>query len=131
MERRFVIRSMRYPERQGDMVKWLCMSLGLSGNRDKNRIGVVLFRHLLENKSMSEEELARIAGVSRTTVAHHLMKMVMSGLATKKSGVYELSGNSLDEMLDDMKIDIISALERIKRIANEIDRSFMSRNSRS
>ncbi len=122
MERVFIIRQTRYPSEKDDIAEWLCHALGLTGKRDRNRVAVRLFRHLLMKKKASEEELAKVAGVSRTTVAHHLMKMVMSGLATKKSGVYELSGNSLDEMLDDMKLEIDSAIERIKRVARMMEK---------
>ncbi len=129
MDRSYTIKNMKYPA-GGDIdrdIEWLCVALGLSGKRDKNRVAVSIFKHVIRKGTVSEDELARILKVSRTTIAHHMEKMIMSGLVRKERGIYSLSGNSLEEMLEDMKADIISAIERIKRIAREIDRKYRLR----
>ncbi len=127
MRKKFIIIDEAYPKRPNDDIKWLCRVLGFSTQRDKSGLPVRILETILREERIGEKEMAERLGVSRTTISYHLEKMVLAGMIHKEKGTYFLAGNSLEEIIEDMKSDVLRTLERIKRISREIDRRFRLR----
>lgn len=107
-------------------IEWFCESLGLLGKRDKHKTGLRIFMILIESsknkKMVSVNEIAKRAGVTRTTVIHHLKTMKGAGLVVRKNGNYELRMRSLQKIVDEIKLDIERTLNTVREIAEDIDR---------
>ncbi|MFT4282842.1 MAG: winged helix-turn-helix domain-containing protein [Candidatus Woesearchaeota archaeon] len=121
-----IVRSVR-PKEDGvnDLLKWFGASLGLFSVRDKDsscfRIFIVLVNDLKESRGYSSDEIAHITGLTRGTVIHHLNKLIDSGLVLGADGRYFLKVNSLEELVDEVKQNVIKSLDNLQKIGSHID----------
>lgn len=122
------IKQLRLPEER-DLEKemeWLCQSLGIISERDRDRSSFKIF-HLLvnaakERRELTINEISEIVGLSRTSVVHHLKQMEESGIIFRRSGRVELREFTLYQLVDEIEKDFQRSLERIKKVAKEIDK---------
>ncbi len=107
-------------------VEWLCSSLGILSNRDKDNTSAKILELLLNNAKRSEpltsDDIAISLNIARSTALHHLEKYEASGIIIKDKG-YSLKASSIEEILDELELDIKRTLERMRKIAKEIDES--------
>jgi DNA-binding transcriptional ArsR family regulator len=122
------LRSVRQPteENLDKDIEWFCESLGLLGERDRNKTSLKIFRAILngskDERVVSIEEIAKKAEVSRTAAIHHLKIMKNAGLIIKEGSRYELRVRSLQKLVDEIGLDIERILNSIREIAEDIDR---------
>ncbi len=107
-------------------LQWLGSSLGLFGERDKDkscfRIFIELVKTTKHNTPLSSDELAEKLHLSRGTVVHHLHKLLDSGMVVSERKGYLLRNNSLQELMDEMEADMLRTFIELKKMAEEIDR---------
>lgn len=127
--KQITIRSLRQPREENaeNDIKWFCESLGLLGERDKEKTGLKIFKSILmaKDKGISADELSEKIKLSRTAVIHHVKMMMNSGLVIKERDVFELRTNNLQNIVDEIELDIERILKLIRDVAKDIDRKLM------
>ena len=127
---RINLRELKMPNsREGNIsekIEWICEALGLTNNRDKDKTSVKIMELLLnsskKNQAIRSEEISISLNIARSTALHHLEKYESSGIVIKRNG-FALKGNSMEEIIDEIELDIQRALKRIKKVARDIDKS--------
>lgn len=129
MIKQITIRCLKQPTegRAHKDIEWFCKSLGLLGERDKDKTGLKIFRSIIEagDNGITAEELSKKVNISRTAVIHHTKTMINSGLIVKEGGVFELRMRSLQKLVDEIKLDMERVLKSVREIAEDIDRELM------
>ena len=106
-------------------IDWFCESLGIFGERDKNKTSVSIFKKIINDsfkgKNASVDSIAEEGKISRTTVMHHINVMKDAGLVVKEGTFFELRARSLQKIVDEIELDIERTLNSIRKIAEDID----------
>lgn len=106
-------------------LRWFGISLGLFGQRDRDKSCFRLFIELLKNakesKTATSDELSYKTNLSRGTVVHHLNRLMESGIVKKEGKRYLLRVRNLTVLVDEIESDIRRACEGLKEVAKEID----------
>jgi len=107
-------------------LQWLGSSLGLFGERDKDRSCFRIFIELVKNtkrqEPLSSDDLADRLELSRGTVVHHLHKLLDSGIVVSESRGYILRNNNLQQLVNEVERDIMKTCHELKKMAEDIDR---------
>ncbi|NPA38816.1 MAG: helix-turn-helix transcriptional regulator [Candidatus Nanohaloarchaeota archaeon] len=117
----------RYPESHTtkDMLEWIAISLGVSTKRDLEGTLLKIMEIILSKAKNSQpvkiEELAKKIHISKSTAHHHLEKMYYAGILEKTKKGYYLKGRNLEETIEEIELEIKRIMERIKKVAKEID----------
>ncbi len=107
-----------------ELISWLCCSLGLVTQRDKDRTTERIFLAFLKKQRMGGvrfDELLKEVQVSKSTLSHHLRKYIRYGLLIRTQEGYELREHSLEKTIEEIERDFLKEIERIKEIARRID----------
>ena len=101
--------------------------LGLFSLRDKDkscyRIFITLVRALKQGVKLSSDELASQTGLTRGTVVHHLNRLSSAGIIVNDANKYYIPHDSLEDLVDDMKNQVISMFDNLAVTAKEIDKA--------
>jgi DNA-binding transcriptional ArsR family regulator len=125
---RITISRIRKPKdnSMNDELQWIFQSLGLFGNRDKNkscfRTVIVLLRELREGEGLTSDEISERIGLSRGTVVHHLHKLMGSGLVVSDRSRYMLRVNNLKDLIEEIEQDLFKTMSDLKKVAEEMDK---------
>lgn len=125
---RITIVSVRKPNQRSlnEELQWLAHSLGLFGERDKDRscfrIFIELIKALKTNGGLSSDELAERLGLTRATVVHHLNSLMSRGIVVHTGVRYTMREDSLVALVDDLKRDVEKAMGELRQTAEELDR---------
>ncbi|MDD5331563.1 MAG: winged helix-turn-helix transcriptional regulator [Candidatus Nanoarchaeia archaeon] len=107
-------------------IQWVSESLGLFGDRDKEKSCFRVFLELVksnkENILLSSDEIAERSHLSRGTVIHHLNRLMDSGLVLNHRNRYMLRVSNLGSLVNQIHHEIDEYFREIKRMAEEIDR---------
>ncbi len=107
-----------------DELLWFGKSLGLFSSRDKNKSCYRIFVELLTSKEgLSSDELAFRLNITRSTVVHHLKRLLGSGLVVKEDNKYFLRMASLPELVDKLSEDVRGIIKDLRRVAEKIDKN--------
>ena len=108
-----------------EKLQWIGNSLGLFSARDKNkscfRIFIVLLRMAKSADVISSDDIATKLDLSRGTVVHHLNLLMDSGIVVRERGGYILRASDLEGVVDLIRQDIDSTLNRLTLMAKEVD----------
>jgi len=106
-------------------LQWLSNSLGLFSERDKERscfrIFVELVKAARQGIIYSSDDLALRTNLSRGTVIHHLNKLIESGLVVYHNGKYILRVSNLENLIDEVKKDLMRVFDDLQTMASELD----------
>lgn len=106
-------------------LKWLGHSLGLFGDRDRDKSCFRLFIELLKASkfgvSLSSDELAEQSNLSRGTVVHHLNRLMETGIVVPYRKKYVLRETHLENLMEDLRKDMENLFNEMKKTAKEID----------
>ena len=101
--------------------------LGLFSLRDKDkscyRIFITLVRALKQGVKLSSDELALQTGLTRGTVVHHLNRLLAAGIIINDSNKYYIPHDSLEDLVDDMRVQVSSMFDNLSLTAKEIDKA--------
>jgi len=107
-------------------IQWLSASLGMFNKRDREkscyRIFIELLKHAKDNQPLSSDQIARATRLNRSTVIHHLTKLVDSGLVINEKGMYLLREPTLTKTIESITRDIEYFLSDVKYLSNKIDK---------
>ena len=86
------------PNNVNQELQWLGNSLGLFNLRDRDsscfRVFITLVKRAKRNEVLSSDEIAHRLNLTRSTVVHHLTKLIDSGIVVREKGGYLLRGLS-------------------------------------
>ena len=106
-------------------LQWFSNSLGLFGDRDKEKSCFRVFLEILKisksNRGISSDQIAITSNLSRATVIHHINTLTSKGLVISKDNRYFLRVKNLEELVDLIKSDTIEVLKDLKRTAKDLD----------
>jgi predicted transcriptional regulator len=109
-----------------DELQWFCDSLGLFGERDRDkscfRMFVVLLRSLRDADGMSSDEISEKVDLSRGTVVHHLHKLISAGLVVPDRNKYMLRVERLSTLIDEIEQDMLRTTNELRKVAQDIDK---------
>lgn len=104
-------------------IQWLCHSLGLFGERDKEKSCYRIFIELLKNKKgISSDEIAEHTHITRGTVIHHINKLMDSGIVISQKNRYKLRTRNVYKLIREIEEDIQETLQEMEKIAKKIDK---------
>jgi Mn-dependent DtxR family transcriptional regulator len=128
-KRRILLQDIRPPAKsgEGEDVEWLCRSLNLFTKKDADKSAYRVFRILLKSSlkgsPKTSTEIADELDLARGTVLFHMKKFYDAGLVDHAPGRrYSLREASLEETIGEMMRDTERILDRMRRIAAEIDK---------
>ena len=108
-------------------LQWFGNSLGLFGDRDKDRSCFRVFIELLKaaktNMGLSSDEIAVRTKLSRGTVVHHLNKMIDAGLVKTIRNTYSLRAEKLVLLVEELRRDANKTIDGLAKVAGELDSS--------
>ena len=125
--KQYVVRQLKEPTQKKleEDIKWVCNSLGFMSPRDQDETAFNILKALAKSakrgKGMTSEDLSKVVEPTIGSVIYHLKKLMKAGLVVKPDSVYELRMNSLLTTIEEMKKEVDSTLENIKKIAKDID----------
>ena len=106
-------------------LQWFGSSLGLFNLRDKDKSTFRLFIELLKSakakQTLTSDELASKLSLSRSTIIHHINKLMESGIVIHEGNRYTLRVENLKTLIDEVEKDIRRACDDLKEVAKEID----------
>lgn len=126
--RRITIVNIKRPPRHSlnEELQWLGHSLGLFGERDRDkscfRIFIELLKALKTTGGLSSDQLADRLHLSRATIVHHLNTLMERGIVLHQGNRYVVRTNSLSALVDDLQKDMERSMEKLRRTAEELDR---------
>ncbi len=129
---RITIIRLKKPKTVGlnNTLQWFSSSLGMFGERDKERSCFRVFIELLkftrQEKWISSEEIAKRANLSRGTVVFHLNKLIESGIVITHKRRYMLRVPNLNLLIQELKDDLAEFFEELEGTAKEVDKELDS-----
>ena len=106
-------------------LQWLGNAMGLFNLRDKEsscfRVFITLVKRAKNNQPISSDGIAEKLDLSRSTVLHHLNRLVDAGIVSREKGGYALREANLSQVIKDIRQDLESTFSELQKIADEID----------
>jgi len=106
-------------------LQWLGNAMGLFNLRDKEsscfRVFITLVKRAKNNQPISSDGIAEKLDLSRSTVLHHLNRLVDAGIVSREKGGYALRETNLSQVIKDIRQDLESTFSELQKIADEID----------
>ncbi len=110
------------PKNINEELQWIGNSLGLFNERDKDSSCFRVFITLVKNpKALSSDEIANKLNLTRGTAVHHLHRLMDSGIVIKEKEGYILREGNIEKLIEQIRRDMESVFQEMKRIAKEID----------
>lgn len=107
-------------------LQYLGQSLGLFSERDKDkscfRIFIVLVKALKSQKRLTSDDIALQTQLTRGTVIHHLNRLMESGIVLNQKNYYMLSVDSIEELVEIVKNNVVKTFDNLKTTAKNIDK---------
>ena len=108
-----------------DELQWFSHSLGLFNIRDKEKSCFRIFLELLKavktNTSLTSDQIAERAHLSRATVVHHIANLIERGLITAHKRRYYLRVPSLKELVKELRKDSERMFDDLEEQAEKLD----------
>mgnify|MGYP001572605689 FL=1 len=108
-----------------EQLHWISQALGLFNERDKekscHRIFVELIKAKKSNDSLSSQDLADKAHLSRATVLHHLDKLIESNIVAEKNHEFELVDSDISSIILRLKKEMNDFMEEMEKISKKLD----------
>ncbi len=129
IQQRITIIKIRQPAERNlnEELQWFGTSLGLFNLRDKDkscfRVFIELLKSAKSNQTLSSDELAAKLDLSRRTIIHHINRLMESGLVLHEGNTYTLRVDTLRSLIEELEKDLKRALDDLKDVANEIDKT--------
>ena len=122
-----IIKVRRQPKHDiNDEIQAFSHALGLFNIRDREkscfRIFLELLKAAITNTSLTSDELAERANLSRATAVHHLANLIDRGLVTAHKRRYYLRVPNLSNLVKELKKDTERLFDDLGDQAKELDK---------
>ncbi len=127
VQRKIVVIQVRRPKKLSvnDELQWLGHSLGLFGERDRDkscfRVFLELVKATKQQQALSSDELGHRLQLSRPTIVHHLHELLDRGMVIEERRRYILRAESLQHLLSDIHSDMEQTMAELNKAAKELD----------
>lgn len=105
---------------------WISQALGLFNDRDTekscHRIFIQLVKAKKDNKLLSSQELADISNLSRSTVLHHLEKLIESNIVMETSHKFILIDPNMNSIILRLKKEMNEFMDEMDKISKKLDK---------
>lgn len=107
-----------------DQLRGFATSLGMLGERDKDKSCFRIFIELLKTreKELSSDDLAEKTGLTRGTVVHHINMLMDRGFVINVHKRYRLREENLENLIVDLRREMETALNELNTQAKQIDK---------
>jgi len=128
MIKRFtIVRIRKVPSQDVNQeLQWLGNALGLFNLRDREsscfRVFITLVKRAKNNEAISSDGIAEKLDLSRSTVLHHLNRLVDAGIVVREQGGYALREANLSQVVKNIHQDVETTFSELQKIADEIDK---------
>ena len=128
MIKRFtIVRIRKIPSQDVNQeLQWLGNALGLFNLRDKEsscfRVFITLVKRAKNNEPISSDGIADKLDLSRSTVLHHLNRLVDAGIVIREKGGFALREANLSQVVKNIHQDVETTFSELQKIADEIDK---------
>jgi predicted transcriptional regulator len=107
-------------------IDYICKSFGYFTPRDKQDTAGKIFRLIVKktansNMGLSSDEIAEELSLTRGAIIYHLNNFITAGLVIKENNRYRLRSQSIQKIIEEIKIDIERIMGQMMKIANDID----------
>ena len=111
--------------REKELIEF-CKKTKLLSGRDTDRTVVIVFREVLDKgeNPVGSTELARLSGLHRLTVRHHLERLREMGLLEENKGKYSMKFDTLEEYIEYRRRKMLQIFKELENIAERMDREF-------
>jgi predicted transcriptional regulator len=126
--RRITVVNIRRPQQSSinDELQWFGTSLGLFGDRDRDkscfRIFIELVKALKLTGGLTSDQLAERLNLTRATVVHHLNTLMERGIVRHTGKYYVMREENLSLLVEDLQRDMERYFAEMKKAAEELDR---------
>jgi len=107
----------------------LCRMMRLMSGRDTDATLPQVLKVMLvhsRREPVGGSELAKISGLNRITILHHLKRLEGAGFVVRKESGYVLRVQTAEEMLLEFRKEMEEAFAEMDELAREIDSNFDS-----
>ncbi len=108
-----------------ERIQWFACSLGLFGIRDRDkscfRVFVELIKAANQDEMRTSDQLSEELVLSRSTVIHHLNKLMDLGLVKNRRSKYGINANSLQGLVERIRGDSKAILDKLEKVAKKLD----------
>ena len=105
-------------------LQWIGNSLGLFGERDRDKSCFRIFITLVKEKPhspISSDMIADQLGLSRGTVVHHINRLMSLGIVSHERSGYILRRDSLQQLIAELHRDVEQMFKNIEKVSKDID----------
>ncbi|MFA4982757.1 MAG: hypothetical protein WC588_00930 [Candidatus Micrarchaeia archaeon] len=105
----------------------LCRMMRLMSERDTDATLPQVLKIMLvhsRTEPVGGSELAKISGLNRITILHHLKRLEGAGFVVRKESGYVMRVQSAEEMLLEFRKEMEESFLQMDELAREIDRRF-------
>lgn len=127
VQRKIIVFRVRRPRdlSVNDELQWLGHSLGLFGERDRDkscfRVFLELVKAAKQQEALSSDDLGFRLQLSRPTIVHHLHELLGRGIVVEERRRYILRAESLHQLLEELRADMEQAMGDLDKAAKELD----------
>ncbi len=112
--------------RLNEELQWFGRSLGLFGERDRDKTCFRIFIELLKaakhNKNLSSDDLAEKLNLTRGTIVHHINTLIEKGIIIPEKRKYTLRADNLKDLINNIREDMENTLQELNDAAEELDK---------
>ncbi len=111
--------------KQSEMLEF-CKKAKLISKRDTDGTIIIVFKLVLNNEedTIGSTELARLCGLHRLTVRHHLERLRESGLLEERKGKYKMRFDSIEDYIEYRRRKMLRMFKELEDIAERMDKEF-------
>jgi len=105
----------------------LCRMMRLMSERDTDATLPQVLKIMLvhsRKEPVGGSELARLSGINRLTILHHLKRLECAGFVSRKESGYVMRVQSAEEMLLEFRKEMEETFLQMDELAREIDGQF-------
>jgi hypothetical protein len=103
-------------------LEWICECLGLDKDDELAR---EIFKELVrageKGEGVSTKEITEKSHVTQGAVVYHMNYFLRSGIIVKQGRRYHLRSYSLENTIEDIELDMIRMLRRMRKIAKMLE----------
>ncbi len=106
-------------------IAWICKVLGFAD--DEKDLATFIFKEILTAsrtlQGVTSKEIADKTRVTQAAIIYHLNLFMRSGIVVKNGRLYALRAPTLDESLEELEMEMVNRIRKIRTVAKRIDGS--------
>ncbi|MFA5382991.1 MAG: hypothetical protein WC356_07525 [Candidatus Micrarchaeia archaeon] len=105
-----------------------CKKAKLLSKRDTDGTIIIVFRSVLNKREepIGSTELAKLSGLHRLTVRHHLERLRELDLLEERKGKYKLRFDLIEDYIEYRRKKMLKMFEELENIAGKMDKEFLN-----